>query len=45
MLPASSSIERELFMSIDAQGNICVAEKAEIPWHICLIMQGSFVFP
>lgn len=36
---------RDLFLSIDAEGYICVAEKEEIHPHIYLMIKGSFYSP
>lgn len=42
---APSSIESELFMSIDAQGNICVAEKSGNTLAYMFDNAGQFLFP
>ncbi len=41
---APSSIERELFMSIDVQGNICVAEKSGNTLAYMFDQAGQFLF-
>lgn len=40
----ASSLERELFMSIDAQGNICVAEKGGSTTVYLFDKEGRFLF-